>query len=53
MDEMTTKDFIAALVLVGMYANPNHQYNTHYADVHEAFKLAEAFMAVRGDYNRG
>ena len=52
MESLNMKEFVAAMVLAGMYANPNHQYNTHYRDVHEAFAVAQAFLSVlQGDKN--
>lgn len=44
---MTLEDFFAAAALQGMYANPEHRYNSHFNDALEAYKMAEAMMQVR------
>jgi hypothetical protein len=44
---MTLRDYFAAKVLQGMYANPNHHYNTHPTDALEAYAMADAMMNFR------
>ena len=44
---MTLRDYFAAQVLQGMYANPNHHYNTHPTDALEAYAMADAMMNFR------
>ncbi len=44
---MTLRDFFAAAVLQGMYANPEHRYNTHFTDASEAYAMADIMMKVR------
>jgi hypothetical protein len=44
---MTMRDYIAFAVLGGMYANPDHSYNTHFTDANEAYAMADAMLKVR------
>ena len=45
---MTLRDYFAAVVLQGMYANPNHGgYNQHYTDANEAYAMADVMMKAR------
>ena len=44
---MTLRDFFAAAVLQGMYANPEHRYNTHFTDAIEAYAMADTMMKAR------
>ncbi len=44
---MTLRDFFAAAVLQGMYANPEHRYNTHFTDANEAYAMADTMMKAR------
>lgn len=45
---MTLRDFFAAAVLQGIYANPHHGgYNQHYSDAREAYAMADVIMALR------
>ena len=48
IEGMLLRDYFAAAVLQGMYANPNHGgYNQHYTDAIEAYAMADAMMKVR------
>ncbi len=44
---MTLRDYFAAAVLQGMYASPDHRYNTHFTDANEAYAMADIMMKVR------
>jgi len=44
---MTLRDYFAAAILQGMYANPHHHYNTHYMDAQEAYAMADVMLNVR------
>jgi hypothetical protein len=45
---MTLRDYFAAAVLQGMYANPHHGgYNQHYSDSREAYAMADVMIKVR------
>lgn len=44
---MTLRDYFAAAVLQGMYANPEHRYNTHFTDANEAYAMADVMMKAR------
>jgi hypothetical protein len=44
---MTLRDYFAAKVLQGMYANPDHRYNTHPTDALEAYAMADAMLHFR------
>jgi len=44
---MSMRDFFAAAVLQGMYANPEHRYNTHFTDANEAYAMADVMMKAR------
>ena len=44
---MTLRDYFAAQVLQGIYANPEHHYNTHPTDALEAYAMADAMMNFR------
>jgi hypothetical protein len=46
---MTLRDFFAAAVLQGMYANPHHRYNTHYADSFEAYAMADVMIKEKNN----
>jgi hypothetical protein len=44
---MTLRDYFAAQVLQGIYANPEHRYNTHPTDALEAYAMADAMLNFR------
>lgn len=44
---MTLRDYFAAAALSGMYANPDHSYNTHFVGAIEAYAMADAMLKVR------
>ena len=44
---MSLRDYFAAAVLQGMYACPDHLYNTHFSDANEAYAMADAMLKVR------
>lgn len=47
VEGMTLKDFFAAAVLQGIYANPDHRHNAHFMDAIEAYAMADAMLKVR------
>jgi hypothetical protein len=49
VEGMTLRDFFAAAVLQGMYANPHHRYNTHYADSFEAYAMADVMIKEKNN----
>jgi len=49
VDGMTLRDFFAAAVIQGMYANPHHRYNTHYADSFEAYSMADVMIKEKNN----
>jgi hypothetical protein len=44
---MALRDYFAAAILQGMYANPEHRYNTHFTDANEAYAMADVMMKAR------
>ena len=44
---MTLRDYFAAQIIQGMYANPDHRYNTHPTDALEAYAMADAMLHFR------
>ncbi len=44
---MSLRDYFAAAVISGMYANTNHNYNTPHIDASEAYSMADAMMKAR------
>ena len=44
---MTLRDYFAAQVIQGMYANSDHSYNTHQTDALEAYAMADAMLHFR------
>ena len=44
---MSLRDYFAAAVLNGMYAHPEHRYNTHFTDATEAYAMADIMMKAR------
>jgi hypothetical protein len=44
---MSLRDYFAAAALSGMYANPDHSYNTHFVGAAEAYAMADAMLKAR------